>query len=289
MLGERGLNLRQGPALWSDILTIFKNAFPRSALRASLVPRAGGAGPSRRLIPGPFGARTLRQAEERERIQGRTRDRLSAVLRGQDLNLRPSGYEPDELPGCSTPRYVAVSPVVEPAGFEPATPCLQSRCSPAELRPRREDKSPRREDKSPAGKTRAPAGEGRWRCLNVVGPGRLELPTSRLSSARSNRLSYGPRAAGQAMRARPRLAVCATDCKNGLTLGEEGGAAAKLKRARDRKKTATGESPAAGTSLIALMYAQRPEQPRKGRISSRGLLCALPGGVSIGRGGPRGA
>ncbi len=28
-------------------------------------------------------------------------------LRGQDLNLRPSGYEPDELPGCSTPRHKA--------------------------------------------------------------------------------------------------------------------------------------------------------------------------------------
>ena len=28
-------------------------------------------------------------------------------LRGQDLNLRPSGYEPDELPGCSTPRQNA--------------------------------------------------------------------------------------------------------------------------------------------------------------------------------------
>ena len=30
-------------------------------------------------------------------------------LRGQDLNLRPSGYEPDELPGCSTPRQSELS------------------------------------------------------------------------------------------------------------------------------------------------------------------------------------
>jgi membrane-bound lytic murein transglycosylase A len=28
-------------------------------------------------------------------------------LRGQDLNLRPSGYEPDELPDCSTPRLIS--------------------------------------------------------------------------------------------------------------------------------------------------------------------------------------
>ena len=26
-------------------------------------------------------------------------------MREQDLNLRPSGYEPDELPGCSIPRH----------------------------------------------------------------------------------------------------------------------------------------------------------------------------------------
>ena len=37
-------------------------------------------------------------------------------LRGRDLNLRPSGYEPDELPDCSTPRYKFMA---EEVGFEP--------------------------------------------------------------------------------------------------------------------------------------------------------------------------
>ena len=51
-------------------------------------------------------------------------------LRGQDLNLRPLGYEPNELPDCSTPhRRQQYSP--RQASKQGITPRLDSSPTPA--------------------------------------------------------------------------------------------------------------------------------------------------------------
>src|SRR5438477_5508049 len=78
----------------------------------------GGFGPasfgsSSRIAIVPFEGFPLRTGRRKTRFrldpdarkEKRRNRRGSGVwLRGKDLNLRPSGYEPDELPGCSTPR-----------------------------------------------------------------------------------------------------------------------------------------------------------------------------------------
>ena len=43
---------------------------------------------------------------------------LKSWLRGRDLNPRPLGYEPNELPDCSTPRHLR-----NPHGTTPAQQC----------------------------------------------------------------------------------------------------------------------------------------------------------------------
>ena len=66
---------------------------PWCALRAR---RALVAGCSSRLSD------ERRPKRKKARLGGRA---FWVWLRGLDLNQRPSGYEPDELPGCSTPRH----------------------------------------------------------------------------------------------------------------------------------------------------------------------------------------
>ena len=52
----------------------------------------------------PIFWRHLKKKKGLENCPDTSKSKPFEWLRGQDLNLRPSGYEPDELPGCSTPR-----------------------------------------------------------------------------------------------------------------------------------------------------------------------------------------
>jgi hypothetical protein len=64
----------------------------------------------------PAGRRTSGTEESKSPLSGWLSG-LFGWLRGWDLNPRPSGYEPDELPDCSTPRQVrAAGPAGGPGG-----------------------------------------------------------------------------------------------------------------------------------------------------------------------------
>ena len=90
---------------------------------------------------------------------------------------------------------------METVGFEPTTPCLQSRCSPTELRPRGrgcQQLHPSRSTATLARHHTVTQGKPHSAQQNVVGQGGLEPPTPRLSSVCSNQLSYWPRTCGVA-------------------------------------------------------------------------------------------
>ena len=88
----------QGLGIWPSLWVAGPGFEPASAHRGARQPHRGGHW--------PLALATLPQVQ-----QGKTQKpdalssrRASSGSRGQDLNLGPSGYEPDELPGCSTPQ-----------------------------------------------------------------------------------------------------------------------------------------------------------------------------------------
>ncbi len=74
--------------------------------RINFVPPVCALQENQQSQPAYFKKRLVFKGQRQKKNANKTIDfiRVSNWLRGLDLNQRPSGYEPDELPGCSTPR-----------------------------------------------------------------------------------------------------------------------------------------------------------------------------------------
>ena len=151
-------------------------------------------------IKGPLGV-----LENIHAIKGRHSARN--WLRGRDLNPRPSGYEPDELPGCSTPRVhdTGMSIVRKPKQLILAISDLRSRCNlqPLDHRPIQSPSELPLQTASDLDVHTAPALIGgrissppRLICIRFCDSRTGDQPGSR--SSRHKRMAYGRPASGLA-------------------------------------------------------------------------------------------
>src|SRR5438093_13630480 len=81
---------------------------PRACAWARTVRSTSGLSSNLIVMEDRFAGNPRRSGAAAARAEQRNGGRLASVSlpweRGRDLNPRPSGYEPDELPDCSTPR-----------------------------------------------------------------------------------------------------------------------------------------------------------------------------------------
>ena len=110
-------DIQFGPWFEPRLPSIYDVSVTKQALQTS----AAGASPARSWIamqtsgnPTVVWAHCMLPATNRESPTGNSEERNKTYtserwwLRGLDLNQRPSGYEPDELPDCSTPRHLVI-------------------------------------------------------------------------------------------------------------------------------------------------------------------------------------
>ncbi len=124
----------------------------------------------------------FREAPGRRRtpeIRGSRTDSRFRWWRGRDLNPRPSGYEPDELPNCSTPRRAADATAAPPVSASRSADLHRDPGLPLGDLP---------EDPDPAVEVPAPQDRQHDRRAERSEPRTVELPTTGTRVGRSPQL-----------------------------------------------------------------------------------------------------